>query len=174
VYHHFVVTRLWILLLLAAAGCSRPSETSDAARQDQPFEGVSSAIRVADPQAAPQLLKGWHLVEEDRWRWTERKFSLALKIPATGKPATLELKFSLPEAVLSRLGPVTLAATINGVPLPKETYTQSGDQTYTRAVAGEALTGAIARLDFELDKALPPNDVDKRELGLVVSTVALR
>jgi hypothetical protein len=35
------------------------------------------------------------------------------------------------------------------------------------------MTGDAVRVDFELDKAIPPSEQDARELGIVVSKVGL-
>lgn len=130
-------------------------------------------VQVADPKNTAQLLKGWHAVEQGSWRWTEKQFSVALKPPAAGRPATLQLKFSLPDALLQRLHSITLSASVNGVALPSETYTQPGAHVYAQSVPANALAGPAVQVDFSLDKALGPDDNDRRELGVVVSSVGL-
>ncbi|HWB97471.1 MAG TPA: hypothetical protein VG672_12230, partial [Bryobacteraceae bacterium] len=54
-----------------------------------------------------------------------------------------------------------------------QSYNQSGEFTYSREVAPNLLGGESVKVDFSLDKALPPAGTDQRELGLVVSTVGL-
>lgn len=161
------------LLLLCC--CSRRQQENQApvVSEEQPFPGLTSVVYVADPKVTAQLLKGWHPVEQGSWRWTEKQFSVALKVPAAGKPVTLQLKFVLPEPLMARLNSVTLTATVNGVALPPETYSKAGDQVYTRSVPAAALPDEVVRVDFRLDKALPPDAADRRELGVVVSSVGL-
>ena len=163
---------LAVALLLAACSKSGSDTPAPAPIPDQP-SGTASVIQVADPQVASQLLKGFHGVEQGSWRWTEKEFSVSLKPPAPGKPATLQLKLSLPEVLLKRLQSVTLKAVVNGVALPSETYTQPGAHVYAQSVPANALTGESVRVDFTLDKALGPDESDRRQLGVVVSSVAL-
>jgi len=59
-------------------------------------------------------------------------------------------------------------ATIGGTALPPESYTQPGDYTYTREVAPALLAGESVRVDFQLDKSMPPSGADLRDLGVVV------
>jgi len=157
-------------LLLAACSQPPPEPASEPAAQTL---SIDSVIQVADPKATAQLLKGFHVVEQGSWRWTEKHFSVALKPPIPGKPATLLLRFSIPDAVLKRLQTVTLGATVGGVALPSQTYTQAGAQVYTQSVPASALSGEKVQVDFALDKALAPDENDRRELGVVVSSVGL-
>ena len=125
--------------------------------------------RQGGPESHAELLEGWHELEGGSWRWTERRFMVVLKTPAPGRPATLRLKFLLPPELLAWLHSVTLTATVNGVPLAPQTYTGAGDQIYARSIPAEALAGENARIDFQLDRALAPDETDHRERGLVVS-----
>jgi hypothetical protein len=49
----------------------------------------------------------------------------------------------------------------------------AGDYTYSRDVPPELLTGDAVTVEFTLDKALPPNPSDQRELGVIVQMVGL-
>jgi hypothetical protein len=42
-----------------------------------------------------------------------------------------------------------------------------------REVPANLLSDDAVRVDFRLDKALPPGDADKRELGVVASSAGL-
>ena len=119
------------------------------------------------------LLKGWHDVEPGGWRWTEKQFSVAFPGLSRSGPATLRLNFGLPEVALERLGPVTLAATVNGAPLPPETFAHSGEHTYIHKVPATATGRDPILVEFQLDKAQPPSLDDQRELGLIVLSVQL-
>jgi hypothetical protein len=164
------------VFLLAAAfwlvGCSQSEPEAPAPAAEQ-ASGLASVIQVANPESASQLVKGFHAVEQNAWRWTEKQFSVLLKPPAPGKPATLQLKFALPDALLKKLQAITLTATVGGVALPSETYAQPGAQVYAQSVPANALAGESVQVDFTLDKALGPDENDRRELGLVVSAVGL-
>lgn len=127
---------------------------------------------VGEPGAATRLLSGWHALEEWTWRWTQRRFSAALRTPGRSGRAALTLKFVLPEAVLERLGPVTLCATVGGRRLAPETYDHSGELEYRREVALEGLPPEPVA-EFELNKALPPDESDSRERGLIAVSLRL-
>jgi hypothetical protein len=138
-----------------------------------PRRAAGSVLHVADPKAAGQLLEGWHQVEGGSWRWTRKRFAVAINNLATVEPATLRLRFSLPPSQLERLGSMTLVATVNGVRLPGKTYTSAGDQVYSAPVPASALQGPATRIVFDLDKAAAPTALDARELGIIVFSVAL-
>jgi hypothetical protein len=85
----------------------------------------------------------------------------------------LELHLTVPPPSIAKLGGITLSASIGGTALAPETYSKAGEYTYRRDVPANLLAGAAVRIDFQLDKAMPPGDGDKRELGVVASSVAL-
>jgi hypothetical protein len=85
----------------------------------------------------------------------------------------LELKFALPAAVFDRLGATTLSATVNGKPLPSQTYSSAGNQVYTQELAAGSFGPGPVTVEFSTDKALPPGNGDARELALIVTHVAL-
>ena len=64
---------------------------------------------------------------------------------------------------------VPLRAAVNRSPLPPVTYTAAGDHVYVQSVPAWVLQGRTTRVDFELDKALPPEESDRRERGVIVS-----
>jgi hypothetical protein len=66
---------------------------------------------------------------------------------------------------------VTIHATVNGTALPSETYTKSGEYTYSHDVPPNVISGEAVKVEFAMDRALPPTGADQRELGLVVSVV---
>jgi hypothetical protein len=68
---------------------------------------------------------------------------------------------------------MSLSASVNGTPLSPESYTLPGEFTYSRDVPANLLAGESAKVDFSLDKTMPPSGSDQRELGVVVSTVGL-
>jgi len=123
--------------------------------------------QMAEPGATTRLLSGWHNLEEWTWRWTERKFSASLPVPRRSGTAALTLKFVLPELLLERLGSVTLSACLGGRALPSETYRQAGEWVYRRELPAAELPQGVVVAEFELDKALPPDETDQRERGLI-------
>jgi len=160
---------LLAFVTLAPAACRRKKKVK--ARED----GLASIVNVADPADSAQLVRGFSNVEGDAWRWSTSKFSLVLRPPlgAAQNGARLELNFTLIDAVVKKLGPVTVTATVNGTPAGSETYSQPGDYTFSHEVPASALGADVVTAEFSTDKALPPTGLDKRELALIVKTIGL-
>jgi hypothetical protein len=157
------------LAVLAPAGCRRKKKVK--ARED----GLASVINLADPADSAQIVRGFSNVEADAWRWSTSKFSVVLRPPpgAAQNGAKLELNFTLHEAVVGKLGPVTVSATVNGTPVAPETFSQPGDFVYSHDVPASALASDVVTVEFSTDKALAPTDKDKRELALIAKTIGL-
>jgi hypothetical protein len=160
------------VLVMGGAGCKRGKKTRVEAT-DESGPVLASVVNVADPRASVQLLKGFHDVEGNAWRWTMGKFSATLRPPlnAPQKGATLVVKLRIPEPVMDQLKSTTLTANVNGAPIPGETYSKAGEYTYSKDVPASALTADAVTVEFELDKFLPPGANDQRELGIVVSSI---
>jgi len=60
------------------------------------------------------------------------------------------------------------------VALEPETFTTPGATIYARSLPAAAMAGDQVRADFTLDKWMPPSGQDTRELGIVVTVVALK
>jgi len=167
-----LTTSLVILAAWSATGCKRqPSARVETIEEEGP--SLAIMIHVADPRASVQLLKGFHEVEQNAWRWTMGRFSVTLRPPAGAaeKGARLHLKFSIPDPVILQLKSVSLSANVGGASIPSQTYTKPGEYTYSQDVPPSVLSGDAVTVDFALDKFLAPGAVDQRELGVVVSTV---
>jgi hypothetical protein len=171
-----------LLASLFMAGCpsnepelaQAPQSEAPPSAAEPPSGALLSSVHMGDPAAAAQLLEGFYGVEQGVWRWTARKFSVALQPPAAAQDTQIEFKFTLPEAVAERLKSVTLTARVNGADIGSETYEQAGDQVFSKPVPAGALQGGALNVEFELDKALQPTEADQRELGVVAISVALK
>lgn len=161
-------------LMLASAACNRRDKVRVEATEEEPPQ-LATMVHVADPRAASQLVSGFYDIEQNAWRWTAGKFSVLLRTPrqSAEKGAVLTLKFSVPEAVISKLNAVSLAASVEGAAVPPETYTQAGEFVYKRDIAPAVLARDAAKIDFSLDKCMAPGALDARELGVIVTSVAL-
>jgi hypothetical protein len=133
-------------------------------------------VNMADPSTAPQLVSGFHALENGAWRWTMRKFSLMLKPPpgADQNGATLRFRMFISDDQINRLGPITLSADVNGHPLDPQTFTKPGDTIYSRTVPADALKGASVKVSFSLDKVREGDNVDGRQLGVVALLIGLQ
>ena len=157
----------WEILDYVAVGA--PAATSDPVTA----EGDQRAYCLLQSRICHQktvwLLHGWHELERNSYRWTERRFSVRLTIPPAPDDACLKLSFFLPPGVSSQLGTVKLSATVNGVPLPAVPYHSPGEHVYVQRIPPGTLAGHEAVVEFSLDRALPAARADQRELGLIIS-----
>jgi len=163
-----------ILVLAAAPGCRRRKRHAlEPPPEAEPQSMLGSMVDMSDARSSSQILTGFYGIENQSWRWTAGKFSVMLRPPrnAAERGAVLVLHFATPEVVLNKLHSQTLTASIAGHALAPQAYTKSGEQTYSRDVSGDLLKGETVKVDFALDKALPPSGSDSRELGVVVSSV---
>jgi hypothetical protein len=162
---------------LCCAGCSSDKKTPVKATVEEApgTPKLRSAVNMGDAKGEKQLLSGFYAIEANAWRWTGKDFSVALRPPtgSAAQGAVLHFALSVPQPAIDKLHSVTLSATVNGAALPPETYTHEGQADYKRDLAPNLLTGDSARIDFHLDKAMPPGNGDMRQLGIVARSVAL-
>ena len=163
----------WMVgLALAASACTLHRE-KPRLTEEEPSPRPAMIVRVADPATTSQLLSGFYEIENTAWRWTAGKFSVRLRPPrqASKKGAILQLKFSVPEVAIAKLKSVAVEATLSGTSLGRETYQHAGDFIYSRDVPSHLLTYEPVKIDFSLDKVLPATPGDKRDLGVIVTSV---
>jgi hypothetical protein len=162
-------------LALAPPGCKQKTNPGQPGAAVEGSKRLASTVRMGDRLAAGQLASGFHGVENNAWRWTERKFAIDLGTPAGAaeKGAILELKLTVPPPTIAKLQSVTLSASVGGTALAPETYSAVGQHTYRREILPGALAGETVRIDFELDKAMSPGGGDVRELGIVANSIGL-
>jgi hypothetical protein len=134
---------------------------------------LATMLAMNDPRAGAQLISGFYPTEGNAWRWTSGHPAAMLRPPlgAAQNGAVLKFKFNIPDVVMKKVKSMTLTATVNNTPLPPETYTQSGDYTYTRDVAASSLAGDSAKVEFAFDKFLPAGSVETRELAVIATSV---
>jgi hypothetical protein len=161
-------------LAMAPLGCKRHRRAQVLTTEEAP--ALAAVVATADPQVARQLVSGFYGVEQNAWRWTAGRFSVVLRPPlsAATKGATLQLKFAIPEIAMAKYKAVSLSGYVNGTPLDPQSYTKAGQYTYSRDVPANLFSGGVARVDFAVDKTLPPTPGDRRELGVVVSLVGFQ
>lgn len=134
-----------------------------------------SALKMSDPSARTQLVRGFYSLESGAWRWTASNFSVLLKTPpgAAQKGATLTFTLAVSDLILKQVHSQTLAASVGATTLKSEKYLDPGNHTFTADVPAALLTGDTVTIDFSLDNALPPGPADRRELGVIASAVAI-
>jgi hypothetical protein len=104
------------------------------------------------PELRTQLVDGWHTLENGAWRWTARRFSMKVG-PGI---RSVRLQVTMPEIVGA---PLTLCG--SGI---RHVLDRPGDHECVFDVPE-------GDVEFELDRALPPDGRDGRERGIVVRGV---
>jgi hypothetical protein len=160
--------------MCASVGCRREEKIQLEPTEEAPGTLLSTA-HAADPKSSIQLIKGFHGVEQNSWRWTMGRFAVTLKPPmgAAEQGAAVVLKFSIPDAVLQKTKSMTLTASVQNTTLGKQTYKSAGEYTFTADVPANLLKGEATTVDFSLDQFLPAGAVDARELGIVFVSAGL-
>jgi 2-polyprenyl-3-methyl-5-hydroxy-6-metoxy-1,4-benzoquinol methylase len=154
----------WDVLHYTTVGPAAASDPVTSAGDARAF--ILAKSRLAAPPSGFRLGRGWHHLEYDAWRWTERAFSMEVVSYAPLRPATLRFVFQLPEAVFANASALRLSVRINGTPLAPGIYSTPGEHEYIGAIP--SLDAGTATVEFELDRAIGPTDIDRRELGLLV------
>jgi hypothetical protein len=165
---------LVLTLAFAPAGCKRKAKVRvQTAEEEAPR--MASSVSMGDPRSASQLIAGFYTIEQNSWRWTARQFTIVLRPPfgAAEKGAALKMRLTIPDPVIAQIKTVSLTASVDGHPLPPETYAKPGQYTFTRDVAASLLTGESTRIEFQLDKTMAPANGDVRELGIVAQSIGL-
>lgn len=116
------------------------------------------------------LVAGWNDVEPGGWRWTQRSFSiraLSNSGPDAGAPTRVTLNLYIPpEAVAQPLNmPLNMEIRAGGRALAPAVFERSGLETLVREVRGDEV------IEFELDRALAPDENDPRERGIIVGSI---
>jgi hypothetical protein len=167
---------LILATLLLSTAC-RGKHNRVAVENEEPEGGprIASSLKMSDPAATQQLLKGFYGLEGGSWRWTAGHFSALLRPPIASpqRGATLTLTISIPPVVIEKLSSVTLTASVAGTKLKSETYSKPGSYTFTADVPPDLLVKEAITADFELDKSIPASPADQRELGVIATGVGL-
>ena len=136
---------------------------------------ASSALEMADPSIAGQLLKGFYPVEEKSFRWVGRSFSVALKPPPHARADGLRLivNLYLPEAEIRDIGPLTLSATLDGKTLGVQVFTEPGSFDFIRDLSAGDVDTNILPLQFCFDKSFQAGGDDRRKLAGIIRGISL-
>jgi tRNA (mo5U34)-methyltransferase len=139
---------------------------SDPVRLDRDERAFCLLESRYDRLANLELLDGWHDSEETGWRWTAREFGVRVRCGAGRRVLTMKLYVA--EESVRRLSTITLQATANGVALAPAVFDTVGMESYVRELQSES---GDLELRFRLDKALPSEESDDRERGIIVASM---
>jgi len=113
-----------------------------------------------------QLLSGWY-APEGGWRWTQKRFSIALN-GAAGR--VVELSFWIAPQTADALGPIRLNAWCGGASLAEQSFSAAGSHQFRVRLPLDY--PVPLQIDFVCDKAVA-QPADDRELALAVTRVSL-
>jgi len=169
-----LIGTLALACALSAVSCSGKNDSTSAQNEQSTAAPLVSTVAMADKQTEPQLVKGFYGVENN-WRWTAGQFTVVLKTPpkAAQVGATVTFNLTIPAGAAEKNKGISLAASINGMQLKSETYSKTGTYAYTFDVPASMLATDSVKVDFAVDKPLPPGPVDKRELGVVAHSITI-
>jgi hypothetical protein len=175
---HYFFLATGLLAALIFTGACRGKHSRLAVENEEPAEAtprMAAVLKMNDPAAAGQLVKGFYGVEGGAWRWTAGKFSVLLRSPlsAAQHGGTLTFGFTVPDVITQKLGPIALTASVGVTKLKSETYAKPGAYTFTADIPAELLTKDSVTVDFTLDKSIPAGAMDQRELGVIATSVGL-
>jgi hypothetical protein len=129
---------------------------------------------MADLHTQKQLLRGFYNLEAGAWRWTDKEFSVMLKVPsdAAKNGGVLTLQGTLvPEGVQN--GPLEISSQIAGQPLGTKSFSKPGEIIYRVDVPASVLARPLIAADFNLSSThRVPGDA--RNLGVIATVISLR
>jgi hypothetical protein len=129
---------------------------------------------MADLHTQKQLLKGFYQLEAGAWRWTDKDFSVMLKVPseASKNGGVLTLQGTMvPESVQNR--PLEISSQIAGQPLEKKSFSKPGEIIYRVDVPASLLSRPLIAADFSLS-SIHRVPGDARNLGVIATVISLR
>jgi hypothetical protein len=136
---------------------------------------LGSSISFGSPVSDHQLAEGFFPIEFNAWRWTAKRFTVNLAVPAGAKSkgASLRFKFALPDAVFKQYKTLGMSATVGSEQLPAQQFTKSGEQEFVANVPATALQDVRVSITFSLNKTYEAGGTDARALGVIAKSIAL-
>lgn len=150
----------WTPVAHRRIGCGEASNPVDADRDERMF--VIARSRPRRPELYVRPLEGWHGVENEAWRWTAKRFSLDVVLPASEAAHEFALRFTAPEGV----APLGLRCLIAGREAGSITCA-SPCTTEFRGLFPPHEPGGRMTLEFHVESSFAAAG-DARELGVIV------
>jgi tRNA (mo5U34)-methyltransferase len=135
---------------------------------DERFYCLVRSQRFVEGSLVPRLIRGWHQLECNSWRWTERAFSVELSRPEHHSKATLEMGFVYPDLLKERIGRLRISTRIDDTMVQDLEYSSTGAHYYRIRVPERLLGSSTVLAEFELNGAIPPDSADLRERGIQI------
>ncbi len=152
----------WKILEYASVGDTQLSTPVGDKRDERVFCLLESHYGLANVD----LLEGWHEAEPGGMRWTRKEFTARINLTTSAGPDRISLRVYVSEELLARLGPRHLTMAIDGVPAAPAVLDRPGHHDIVRRFRSRGHRSML--VSFRLDDAIPPEEHDLRERGLVV------
>lgn len=108
------------------------------------------------------LVSGWNDTEPGGWRWTERAFAVRA-FSDGGAVSRVTLNLYIPPEAVDR--PLHMSIRAGGRTLPPAVFERAGLETVVRDIRADEM------IEFELERALAPDERDPRERGIIVGSI---
>ncbi len=170
IFSHTCLKRLfersfWKILDYASVGDTSLSTPIDPHRDERVFCLLESHYGLANIE----LLSGWHQPEVGGSRWTEQRFSARINLATRAGPDRVLMCVYVPQTLLTRLGPRRLEIQLGAEPAEPAILDRPGYHDVVRRFRSHGSRSLV--VSFQLDGALPPDESDNRERGIVVASL---
>ena len=156
----------WLVVGQKRVGCAVDSDPVRDTADERMFVLLKSRTRHPELQVRPA--DGWHAPEEDRWRWTAKRFSLEVILPSESRSSEFALRFTVSEEVVLAGGrEVGLTCRIDGELVGSVSCRTAETLEFRGRFPESIAAGARVVLEFSVESLFAPAD-DGRELGVVV------
>ena len=129
-------------------------------------------IQMEDESHKDRILRGVY-PGQGVWRWTAPAFAFSLDPPSPGKPAWLEMDFTVPDELMEKPQPVVVAARIGGREVCRQSYQKAGRSLFACKLPDGVLKSQPAAVEFSVDRSVKDPGT-QRDLGLIVVSVGLK
>lgn len=134
---------------------------------------VLAKARTLDPLAGLDAPFGWHELEENRYRWTERRFGFHIAVPSNRHGVGVRLQVLWPEVSLARFGSLEIRMFLQGRECGRRDVSGSAPCWLEFEAPLPDPCPPYLEVAFELNNALPAEESDPRERGVAADSVSV-
>lgn len=156
----------WIPVAHRRVGCSSNSDPVNPAKDERMFVLMRSHIRHPDLYVHPG--EGWYEIEDDRWCWTAKAFSLLVSLPPERRLSEFALRFTVPDIVIETAGRIALSCRVQDEPAGAITCETPETIEFRGKFPSSAAPGTLLTLDFSVQSSFVAAK-DSRDLGVVIT-----
>ena len=154
----------WRIVSSRTAGCARDSNPASPDKDERMFLFLRSQLCSAPARIT--LTSGWTEPGEQKWAWTEKKFSFEVILDESRRPPSFFLRFVVPESV-AKASPVKIHCSVNGHPAGTEVYHGPGDKLFEKPLPKPVDHRQPMTFHFSVEHMFDPRP-DTRDLGIIV------